>query len=138
MTAAQEEVYNTHLSLLLAAEGMDVKPEARQPGRKRVDVLASVKGVRVAVEAKISNRTGALAAAHSRLEQGLVDAAVAVSYPEMSDPSKLRTLDAAAAGDRWRTVDIPQLARLIAEEAGSAGDIDATLAKFRAGLEQAG
>ena len=134
---AQEEVYNTHLSLLLAAEGMNVVPEARQPGRQRFDVLATVKGVTVAVEAKIGNRKAALAAAQARLDDGLADAVVAVSYPEMSDPSKLRTLDAAVTGDRWRTVDIPQLARLITEEAGSAGDIDATLAKFRAGLEQA-
>ena len=137
MAAAQEEVYNTHLAALLAGEGMAVSPEARQPDRNRIDVLAIVGDVRVAVEAKIGNRKAALNAANTRITQGHADAAIAVSYPTMADPSKLRTLDAAASGDQWRTVNITELARLITETAGGAGDIDSTLNQFRAGLEAA-
>ena len=136
MIVAQEEVYNTHLALMLAAEGMDITPERRQ-GRKRIDALATIRGVRVAVEAKIGNRRGAMTAAQNRIDEGLADAAVAVSYPPMADPSKLVRLDAAVAGGRWRTVDIPGLGRLIKVEAGQAGDVADTLAMFRAGLEQA-
>ena len=51
----------------------------------------------------------------------MADTAVAVPYPEMADPSKSRTLDAANdGGDRYARVNIPN-----SPSDSPAGDIDA-------------
>lgn len=133
---AHENIYNAHLAELLRRQGLDAEAEVSAEG-ERIDVLVTTGGVRVAVEAKIANRRTALIDAEERLEQELADAAVAVSYPELERPREMTRVDAAPAFRKWRSVDAPELARLIKTVADEAGDVNAIVKRFRRGLESA-
>ena len=132
-----ETVYNTHLAMLLARQGLDASPEVSQPTGEHIDVSVKVGDVEVAVECKKADPRAALADAEERLEEDLADAAVAVSYPVTNRPEDLTEVDACPAYGEWRPVTIPGLARLIRTVADEAGDTDVILRKFSSGLKKA-
>jgi len=105
----REEVLNVHLAIILKEQGHICAPESilRLPsGRKRYpDVLVEYRDLRLAIEGKIGDVSGAnaecLKAANQRVDERIADAALAVVYP-----SELRN----APIDRLRdTTDPPIL-----------------------------
>ena len=87
MSGSVETVLNTRIARLLRDMGLNAQPENRQPGSNRqIDVDADLGSWRVALEAEIDSRRGALADASKRAAeaaQGEVsaDCVIAVNYP---------------------------------------------------------
>jgi type I restriction-modification system DNA methylase subunit len=85
----REEVLNVHLAIILKEQGLVSAPESilRLPdGRKRYpDVLVEYRDLRVAIEGKIGDVSGAsaecLKAANQRVEERIADAALSIIYP---------------------------------------------------------
>ena len=83
---AYESTLNTWLAELLAAAGLAAMPEVGQPGGKRIDVVANIDGVRIALEAESgyskAKRATAIKEADGRLTDDLAYCAVAICYAE--------------------------------------------------------
>ena len=78
-----EPKLNMRLGILLLESGVpDVTTEHRQPDGHQIDVRARVGHVVIALEAEIASRAGAIKDAQARLDQRLVNRAIAVSYPD--------------------------------------------------------
>ena len=138
MAMEYEQKFNFALAELLRQRGLEAEPEVKQPRGRRIDVLVTVRGSRVAIEGEIGDRKKALAEAESRLKQGLADAAIAVSYPDIIYPDRdLREVEAAPVGGEWRHTDIRGLASLVRTVATEVGDIGETAQKLRDALEVA-
>ena len=137
--------YNVVLADILRREGLNAEPEVKFPGGLRVDVLADFEsGVRVGIEGEIANRRGAMADAKKRLAEGLVDAAIAVSYPQLKRARELRFLlddegrgqlvsaraglglwVAGADGSYWRRMDDGRsFAKYVEKVADEIGDVE--------------
>lgn len=138
MASEHEMKFNIALARLLRQKGLDARSEVKQAGGRMLDVLVQVDGSRVVLEGEIGNRKGALKDARARLEQGLADVAIAVSYPEIPDPERdLREVEAAPVDGEWRWTDMAELASLVRATAKEVGNIDRTARKFRDALENA-
>jgi len=117
----REEVLNVHLAMALKEQGLVSVPEAilRLPSKKRryPDVLVEYRDLRIAIEGKISDVSGAYAdclqAANERVEERIADAALAIIYPE-----ELRT----APPDRLRSRTNPPLLKVATVQIGKASD----------------
>ena len=83
MVKKQEEFTNRALALLLREQGLDADYEQRS-GRKKLDVVVQVEGLRVVLEAETGyqRRAQAIREADARLRQQQTTAAFAVYYPE--------------------------------------------------------
>lgn len=138
MASGYEQKFNIVLAGLLREQGLRAEAEVKQAGGRRLDVIVHVDGSRVVLEGEIGNRRGALKDAYARLEQGLADVAIAVSYPEIPDPERdLCEVDAAPVDGEWRQTDMAGLASLVRAAAEEVGNIDRTARKFRDALEVA-
>lgn len=138
MASGYEQKFNIVLAGLLREQGLSAEAEVKQAGGRRLDVIVHVDGSRVVLEGEIGNRRGALKDAYARLEQGLADVAIAVSYPEIPDPERdLCEVDAAPVDGEWRRTDMAGLASLVRAAAEEVGNIDETARKFRNDLEVA-
>lgn len=100
MAARQrEEVLNTVLAACIRARGTDAAPETiLRGGAVKPDVMASVRGLRCAIEGKVEDvayaRIKVLEDARGRVDQGIAHLAIAVVYPK-----HLRTTEAARLFD---------------------------------------
>lgn len=134
-----EPKLNMRLGVLLSAQGLsDVTTEDRQPGGRQMDVRVGVGHVVVALEAEIANRTGAIKDARARLDQGLADRAVAISYPDglrESEFGPATAIEWAVLPDSsfasGRVEDLAAVLRRLPEDhgdpAGLAADLDVAL-----------
>lgn len=82
----REEVLNTVLATCIGRRGVDADPETiLRSGRSRPDVMATMRGLRCAIEGKVADIANAesivVADAKKRLDQGVAHLAIAVVYP---------------------------------------------------------
>ena len=82
MASKQEDFQNRRLALLLMEQGLDADFEQRA-GKRRMDVVAEVEGLRVVLEAETGfhRKAQAIKDADARLRQKLTTAVFAVCYP---------------------------------------------------------
>ena len=141
--AALEEVLNTRLADLLRACGLDAEPESKLGGGRRVDVMVTVNGRKVALEAKVGfpslRGEAAKDAAAGRLEEGAAEAALAVCYPDtlarMEDLRGDTMVWVASLGGDWAECSVTHLAAVVRHAVEDAGDVDAIALRFRQKLE---
>ena len=141
--AALEEVLNTRLADLLRACGLDAEPESKLGGGRRVDVMVTVNGHKVALEAKVGSPSlrgeAAKDAAAGRLEEGAAEAALAVCYPDtlshMEDLHSNTRVWVASLGGDWAECSVTHLAAVVRHAVEDAGDVDAIALRFRQELE---
>lgn len=127
----REEVLNTVLAACLATHGVEADPETiLRGGRSRPDVMANFRGLRCAVEGKISDapqaKRAVLADARRRIEQGIAHLAIAVVYP-----AAIRTSDFSGLEKTMASVELSFAVLTEAEvggwHAGGVGEIAAEL-----------
>ena len=141
--AALEEVLNTRLADLLRNCGLDAAPEVKLGGGKRVDVMVTVNGHKVALEAKVGSPSlrgeAAKDDAAGRLEEGAAEAALAVCYPDtlsrMEDLRGNTMVWVASLGGDWAECSVTHLAAVVRHAVEDAGDVDAIALRFRQELE---
>ena len=90
MTRKQEDFLNRALALLLRRQGLTTDFEQRS-GRRRMDVVADVDGLRIVLEAETGfhRKAQAIRDADARLRQGLTVAVFAVCYPDNATEENL-------------------------------------------------
>ena len=137
----------------VARIGLSARPEAAQPGRRRIDVEVRIGPVLVAVEAEhgqsAAKKAEAISDADARLQQGLAQCAVAVCYPDDTTRETLASADLqwtvrdsaadptpASAAD-WTTGDLEQLAAVIRLTPAQLGNPDYTAAALSSSLDGA-
>ena len=146
MTSKQEDFQNRALALLLRQQGLETDFEQRA-GRRRMDVVADVDGLRVILEAETGFRRKAQAIkdADARLRQGLTVAVFAVCYPDgvteenLGDATltwTLRTRAGAPAGD-WATGSAAMLAQAVKQAPNSLSGADIAAQKLSDALDKA-
>ena len=129
----QEEFKNRALAKLLSEHGVAADFEQRR-GRKRMDVVADVEGLRVALEAETGYRRKAQAIkdADARLRQRLATVVFAVCYPEGTTEDNLaeaaltwtvRIKQGEPAGE-WSTGNVSQLAQAVQQSPRSLSGAD--------------
>ena len=140
--AALEEVLNTRLAALLKERGLDAVPEAKLGGGRRVDILVSVNGHKVALEAKVGHPSlrggAAIADAAGRLKEGAAEAALAVCYPDTLSRMDYgtRIWVASMYGD-WGECTVASLVSIIRYAVQDAGNVEVIALRFRQELERA-
>ena len=133
MTVKREDFLNRQLALLLREQGLSTDYE-QQAGRRRMDVVARVNGVRVVLEAETGfhRRAQAVKDADARLRQGLTVAVFAVCYPAKTTEENLadaimtwtlRTDPDAPVGE-WSTGDVANLAGAVRQSLNSVPGVD--------------
>ena len=138
-----EEVLNTRLAALLKERGLDAVPEAKLGGGSSVDVLVTVNGYKVALEAKIGPPSlrgeAAKDDAARRVEEGAAEAGLAVCYPEhlsdMEDMKAATKLWVASLGGDWNECSVANLPAVVRHAVQDAGDVDSIALAFRQKLE---
>ena len=133
MSTKREDFQNRALALLLRQQGLETDFEQRA-GRKQIDVVARVDGLRVVLEAETGfhRKTQAIKDADARLKQGLTVAAFAVCYPRgvtedtLQDATLTWTLRTSAdqPSAEWSVGDIPMLARAVRQTPDSLSGAD--------------
>jgi hypothetical protein len=98
----RQEVLNTALSELLTERGIEATPERvlMQRGKKMPDLLATLHGLRVVVEAEVGGVAGAdqkaQVSAAGRLSEGIAAIGIALVYPaelaSQTDVGKIKAL----------------------------------------------
>ena len=146
MTTKQEDFTNRKLALLLQAQGLSADYEERQ-GRRRMDVVADVEGLRVVLEAETGfhRKAQAVKDADARLRQKLTTAVFAVCYPvgvtedTLVDSEltwTLRVKLGEPVGD-WSTGSVAQLAQAVRQVPGSLSGADVAAQILSDGLDVA-
>lgn len=152
-TREHEQTLNVQLADELRSLSLNAKPEAAQPGRRRIDVEVRIGPVLVAVEAEHgqsrAKQAEAIRDADARLQQGLAQCAVAVCYP---DDTTRQTLSSAnlqwtvrdtadnplpASDTDWTTGDLEHLAAVIRLTPAQLGNPDYTAAALSSSLDGA-
>ena len=128
-----EEFSNRVLARLLTQHGVPSDFEKRIQ-RRKIDVLADVEGLRVALEAETGfhRRPQAIRDADARLRQGLTSVAFAVCYPEDVTEESLSSsvltwtlrLKAGEPNAVWSDGNIEQLARAVQQAPNSLNGVD--------------
>ncbi len=142
--AKQEDFQNRALAHLLTGLGIPSDFE-RRAGRRRIDVVADVDGLRVVLEAETGfhRKSQAIKDADARLRQKLATVAFAVCYPEgvteatLSEATltwTLRLKPDAPPGD-WATGDVTQLAQAVLQAPRSLSGADAAAQMLSDGLD---
>ena len=143
MANTQEELLNGALARLLRARGLDAEAE-----RQHIDVLVSVGGLRVAVEAKngqrAANRRDAREHADRRIAEGRAERAVALCYPDGATEDSLAgdgllwaVREHAQARAEWQRGDADALAAALRAVPQAAGDADSAAATLSKALDAA-
>ena len=138
MPGEQEDFRNQALAQLLTKQGIEAKYEQRS-GRKRIDVVTEVDGLRVLLEAEtgFNRKAQAIKDADARLRQRLATIVFAVCYPEgatsdtLADATLTWTVRTKAGepSGAWTEGQIGQLAQAVrqAPNALSGADVAARL-----------
>ena len=142
----QEEFQNRALAKLLTERGVTADFEQRG-GRKRMDVVADVDGLRIVLEAETGfhRKAQAIKDADARLRQGLTTAVFAVCYPEgvteenLADAELTWTLrlKPGEPASEWSTGGLNQLAQAVLQAPGSLSGADIAAQWLSDGLDQA-
>ena len=146
MTRKQEDFANRALALLLREHGVVADYEQRA-GRRRMDIVASVDGLRVVLEAEtgFDRKAQAVKDADARLRQGLTVAVFALCYPKgvteegMGDANLTWTLRLKAGdpAEQWATGDVAMLARAVQQAPDSLSGADRAAQKLSDALDEA-
>ncbi len=146
MSGKQEDFQNRALALLLREHGLDTDFE-RRAGRKRMDVVAHVGGLRIVLEAEtgFQRKAQAIKDADARLRQGLTVAVFALCYPDGVTEENLasslltwtlRTKPGEPV-DQWTTGTISMLARAVQQAPSSLSGADVAAQRLSDGLDEA-
>ena len=133
MTIKKEDFTNRALALLLQQQGLEADFE-QKAGRKRLDVVARVDGLRVVLEAETGfhRKAQAIKDADARLTQKLTTVVFAVCYPtgvteETLQDANLTWTLRTRAGDpvgKWAEGDVSQLAQAVQQAPRSLSGAD--------------
>ena len=141
-----ETFLNRQLAILLTQNGIPSKHEQRR-GRKQIDVVAEVEGLRVALEAETGfhKKAQAIKDADARLHQRFATVVFAVCYTEGTTEDTLattpvtwtvRTKPDEASGD-WSVGSVAQLAHAVQQAPNSLNGADVAARLLSDGLDQA-
>ena len=144
MTRKQEDFQNRKLALLLAEQGLDTDFEQRA-GRRRMDVVAQVEGLRVVLEAETGfhRKAQAIKDADARLRQKLTTAVFAVCYPaavtedNLAESTLTWTLRVTpgTTDEDWSTGGVTQLAQAVQQVPRSLSGADVAAQLLSEGLD---
>ena len=144
MVRKQEDFQNRALALLLTEQGVTTDFERRE-GRKRMDVVAQVDGLRIVLEAETGfhRKSQAVKDADARLRQGLTTAVFAVCYPydvteeNLADSTLSWTLRVKAGEPlgEWSSGSVAMLARAVQQAPHSLSGADVAAQKLSDGLD---
>ena len=140
----QEDFQNRALAHLLTEQGVAADFEQRA-GRRRMDVVADVEGLRVVLEAEtgFDRKAQAIKDADARLRQRLATVVFAVCYPDGVTEDNLaeatltwtvRVKAGAPPGD-WSTGDVTQLAQAVQQVPRSLSGADVAAQLLSDGLD---
>ena len=140
----QEDFQNRALAHLLTEQGVAANFEQRA-GRRRMDVVADVDGLRVVLEAEtgFDRKAQAIKDADARLRQRLATVVFAVCYPDGVTEDNLaeatltwtvRVKAGEPAGD-WSTGDVTQLAQAVQQAPRSLSGADVAAQLLSDGLD---
>ncbi len=106
---AYEPLLNNELARLLTDAGVPAEVEQRGEGRKRMDVVATVDGTGVVLEAEtgFGKKRQAMREADARLGQGLTALAFAVCYPDGAAVGGESPDRPPVRGRRWGGPSVP-------------------------------
>ena len=140
----QEDFQNRKLAKLLAELGLSTDFE-QKAGRRRMDVVADVDGLRVVLEAETGfhRKAQAIKDADARLRQKLATVVFAVCYPDGITEDNLAeaTLTwtvrtkAGAPAVQWSTGRVPQLAQAVQQAPASLSGADVAAQILSDGLD---
>ena len=144
MTRKQEDFLNRALSLLLKEHGVTTDYEQRA-GRKRMDIVANVGGLRIVLEAErgFHRKSQAVKDSDARLKQGLTVAVFALCYPNEVTEENLGgatltwtlRLKAGEPAEQWATGDAAALARAVQQAPDSLSGADIAAQKLSDALD---
>ncbi len=140
----QEDFQNRTLALLLTRRGVAADFEQRA-GRRRMDIVAEVEGLRVVLEAEtgFDRKAQAIKDADARLRQRLATVVFAVCYPDGVTEDNLaeailtwtvRVKAGAPSGD-WSTGGVTQLAQAVQQAPHSLSGADVAAQLLSDGLD---
>ena len=140
----QEDFQNRALALLLSTRGVVADYEQRA-GRRRMDIVAEVEGLRVVLEAETGfhRKAQAIKDADARLRQRLATVVFAVCYPDgvTGDDLAEATLTwtvrmkAGEPSGEWSTGDVSQLAQAVQRAPRSLSGADMAAQMLSDGLD---
>ena len=147
-TREHEQTLNVWLAGLLRARGVNARQEVTHPGLGRIDVEVRIGPAILAVEAEHGQSTAkqaeAVRDADRRLEQRLVDAAIAVCYPDDTDERSLpgaqflwAVRDRAGTPPHWTAGNLEQLVSVIRLTPAQLGNPDYAAAALSSSLDEA-
>ena len=147
-TREHEQTLNVWLAGLLRARGVNARQEVTHPGLGRIDVEVRIGPAILAVEAEHGQSTAkqaeAVRDADRRLEQKLVDAAIAVCYPDDTDEHSLPSAqflwtvrDQAGTPPHWTAGNLEQLVSVIRLTPAQLGNPDYAAAALSSSLDEA-
>lgn len=146
MSNKQEDFQNRKLALLLRDQGIDTDFEQRA-GRKRMDIVAEIDGLRIVLEAEtgFNRKAQAIKDADARLRQGLTIAVFAVCYPQgttednLADATLTWTLRTKAGepAETWSEGSVAQLGRAVQQTPNSLSGADIAAQLLSDALDQA-
>ena len=147
-TREWESTLNIRLSDQLRRYGLAAKPEVIHPGNRRIDIEVRIGPAVIAVEAEHgqsrAKQVEAIGDADARLEQGLVQCAVAVCYPDATTEESLPSArlmwtvrDGSRSDPDWTVGDIERLVSVIRLAPAQLGDPDTTAAVLSGSLDGA-
>jgi len=145
-----ENLLNGELAKLLSDAGIPAEAEVRQ-GKRRLDIVADVDGLRVVLEAETGSdkQTQAIKDADARFKQNLTTLAFALCYPAGATvdtlPSSnlqwlLRTAETVgkpAPATEWSRGSVQQLAEAVRQAPNSVADADRAAQMLSDGLDTA-
>ena len=144
MSSKQEDFQNRTLALLLTEQGVAADFEQRE-GRRRMDVVAEVEGLRVVLEAETGfhRKAQAIKDADARLRQRLATAVFAVCYPDgvtednLAESTLTWTLRVKPGEpvDEWSTGSVAQLAQAVQQAPRSLSGADVAAQLLSDGLD---
>ena len=146
MTGKQEDFQNRALALLLRRQGLETDFEQRA-GRKRMDIVANVDGLRIVLEAETGfhRKAQAVKDADARLRQGLTTAVFALCYPNgvtednLGDATLTWTLrlKPGEPHDDWTMGNVAMLAQAVQQAHNSLSGADIAAQKLSDALDKA-
>ena len=141
----QEDFQNKALADLLTERGVPSDYEQRA-GRRRMDVVSDVEGLRVVLEAEtgFGRKAQAIKDADARLRQGLTTIAFAVCYPDDVTESNLAEatltwtvrVKAGEPPGKWSTGSVTQLAQAVQQAPNSLSGADVAARILSDGLDE--
>ena len=139
MPRKQEDFLNRALALLLREHGIATDYEQRA-GRKRMDVVTNVDGLRVVLEGErgFHRKAQAVKDADARLQQGLTVAVFALCYPQDATEENLGDgtltwilrVKPGDPAEHWATGDVAMLARAVQQVPDSLSGADKAAQKL--------